>query len=352
MPTKKAPKKKLKSKAKTNTVGDGTPKYPRHSVLKALRVPRAILDQNAGKICSDKEAAQFVGVGLNGPFRVELSSAIKYGLLDRPEAGKVGVTDLAKKIIRPQEPKDEIDGYREAALKAPDISSVYQHYRGENIPDNQFFNNALTDKFKIPGDKVGEFTEIFIETLTSAHLIEEHNGKRRILDVSQELAPAGTTDENIKKLGKKAKVESGDSCFVIMPFADPIGSYYQSIYEPAIEKAGMKAVRADTDIFATGKVMDQIWTGINEAKVLVAELTTRNPNVYYELGLSHALEKPVVLISSNEEDVPFDLQHIRVIYYDVNDPFWGDKLIKKVAENILSAINNPEEAIFKTRSTP
>ena len=87
----------------------------------------------------------------------------------------------------------------------------------------------------------------------------------------------------------------------------------------------------------------------NAAKVLVAELTSRNPNVYYELGIAHALQKPVVLISSNEEDVPFDVRHIRVIYYDVNDPFWGDKLLNKVAENILSALRNPEEAIFRAR---
>lgn len=93
--------------------------------------------------------------------------------------------------------------------------------------------------------------------------------------------------------------------------------------------------------------MDQVWQGINAAKVLVAELTSRNPNVFYELGLAHALKKPVVLISAKEEDVPFDLQHIRVIYYDVNDPFWGSKLIEKVAENILSAIQHPEEAVFK-----
>ena len=44
--------------------------------------------------------------------------------------------------------------------------------------------------------------------------------------------------------------------------------------------------------------------------------------------------------------MPFDLQHIRVIYYDVSDPFWGQKLMSKVAENILSAIENPEEAIL------
>ena len=82
--------------------------------------------------------------------------------------------------------------------------------------------------------------------------------------------------------------------------------------------------------------------------MLIAELTSRNPNVFYELGLAHALQKPVVLVSSNEDDVPFDLQHIRVIYYDLYDPFWGEKPIDKVAENILSALKNPEEAIFKS----
>ena len=69
---------------------------------------------------------------------------------------------------------------------------------------------------------------------------------------------------------------------------------------------------------------------------------------YKLLGLAHALQKPVVLVSSNEKDVPFDLHHIRVIYYDVTDPFWGSKLIDKIAENVLSAIKNPEEAILKS----
>jgi hypothetical protein len=54
----------------------------------------------------------------------------------------------------------------------------------------------------------------------------------------------------------------------------------------------------------------------------------------------------VVLISSNEGDVPFDVRHVRVIYYEMSDPFWGDKLIAKVAENIISAIKNPQEAIL------
>lgn len=133
----------------------------------------------------------------------------------------------------------------------------------------------------------------------------------------------------------------------MQPFGGTLGGYYESIFKPAIEQAGLVAVRADAEIFGTGKIMDQIWRGIRAAKVLVAEMTTKNPNVFYELGLAHALEKPVVLVSSNQEDVPFDLRHIRVILYDQADPFWGQKLIDKIADNIKSAVLNPEEAIFR-----
>jgi hypothetical protein len=225
---------------------------------------------------------------------------------------------------------------------------IYSHYRGKNLPDMQFFDNALVDKFGIPKDKVDEFKTIFFDTLNKAKLIETHNGKQRVLDISGELPAqsSASSSEVLKKLGKAVTLDAGDSCFVMMPFASPHGSYYEKVYKPAIEKAGLKPVRADADIFGTGKIMDQVWSGINAAKVLVAEMTTRNPNVFYELGLAHALKKPVVLVSSNEGDVPFDLKHIRVIYYDVTDPFWGTKLLDKVAENILSAIQHPEEAVF------
>ncbi len=309
-------------------------------------IPRAIIDQNAGKECTDGESAKFVGVGFNGPYRVEISSAIKYGFLERPHAGSIAVTERARQALRPQKPGDEIEAFRQAVLAAPDISDVYTHYRGENLPDGKFFENALVDKFKIPNEKVKEFSDIFFTSLQSAKLIEKKDDKFRVLDITS--GSRDTSDsESLKKVSQGVKIVSGDSCFVVMPFAPPVGTYYQAIYEPAIQKAGLRPVRADADIFGTGKIMDQIWSGINNAKVLVAELTKRNPNVFYELGLAHALKKPVVLVSSNEEDVPFDLQHIRVIYYDVNDPFWGPKLIEKVAENILSAIKNPDEAIFQ-----
>jgi len=229
--------------------------------------------------------------------------------------------------------------------EAPVFSDVYGHYRGENLPDTEFLQNALVDKFKVPNEKVTEFLDVFLASLRAADLLTEHEGKSRVIDVTSG-GRAGEQSPTLKKLERSVKVGATDSCFVMMPFAAPMGGYYESLYRPAIEKAGLQPLRADAEIFGAGKIMDQVWAGIRRAKVLVAELTTRNPNVFYELGLAHALRKPVVLVSSNQDDVPFDLQHIRVIYYDVTDPFWGQKLISKVAENILSAIENPEEAIL------
>lgn len=328
--------------------GTGTAKYPRHSLEKALRIPQAILEQNAGRECSIKESASYLGLGtVHGPYTVEVSSATKYGLLERPRPGRVKISDLARKVLRPQEAGEELQGLRQAVLNAPDISDVYIHYRGENLPDDRFFEHALEDTFGIPADKVSEFKTILFETLEHAQLLEKRGDKTRIIDFSMGGESAIDSGERLQELGKSATVAAGDACFVMMPFAAPHGEYYAQIYEPAIKKVGLKPIRADSSIFGAGKIMDQIWSGIHAARVLVAELTTKNPNVFYELGLAHAPKKPVVLVSSNEDDVPFDLHHIRVIYYDVNDPFWGNKLLEKVAENILSAIDNPEEAIFK-----
>lgn len=323
-------------------------KYPRHSVEKALRIPKAILEQNAGRPCTNQQAAGYLGVGANGAFTVEISSAIKYGLLSRPGTGKIEPTDLARRILRPKGTEDVLKGYQDAILKAPELSEVYNHYRGENIPDDNFFKNTLVDTYNIPEEDFLNFKQIFIESLEKARLIEKHEDSLRVIDISIDgFAPEAKSDR-LQKLGANVAVKSGDTCFVMQPFAAPLGDYYEKIFKPAIEKAGLKPVRADAEIFGTGKIMDQVLRGIHAAKVLVAELTTRNPNVFYELGLAHALKKPVVLVSSNEADVPFDLHHIRVIYYDVTDPFWGAKLIEKVAENVLSALKNPEEAVFKT----
>ena len=79
----------------------------------------------------------------------------------------------------------------------------------------------------------------------------------------------------------------------MMPFGEWFDRYYQEIYVPAIKEAGFEPVRGD-ELFHTGSVVEQIWEQIEKAKLLLADLSGKNPNVFYELGLAHAARKPVV----------------------------------------------------------
>lgn len=137
----------------------------------------------------------------------------------------------------------------------------------------------------------------------------------------------------------------------MMPFQEPFSLYYESIYKPAIGDANLRPVRAD-DLFRPSAIVADLWTMIQDAEVLLAELTTKNANVFYELGLAHALGKPVVLVSETMGDVPFDLQQLRVLLYDKDDPSWGDKIKVGVTSALKETLDSPVEAvpnIFRTR---
>jgi hypothetical protein len=122
-------------------------------------------------------------------------------------------------------------------LKSPKCMSTIE---GENLPDRKFFENALQDKFKVPADKTTDFITIFEQSLDAAKLIQNVDDRIRLIDVT-EAVPGQSEDQRLKKIGKDVRVASGDTCFVMMPFANPIGSYYEKIYEPAIKKAGLTA---------------------------------------------------------------------------------------------------------------
>ena len=65
--------------------------------------------------------------------------------------------------------------------------------------------------------------------------------------------------------------------------------------------------------------MRDIWSAIHAARVVVADCTGRNPNVFYEIGLAHAIGRQTILIAQSLRDVPFDLRSLRVIIYDRKD---------------------------------
>lgn len=129
-----------------------------------------------------------------------------------------------------------------------------------------------------------------------------------------------------------------------MPFKEPFDTYYALIIKPAVVAARLECLRGDS-LFRPSPIMGDIWTMIQNATVLVAELTEKNANVFYELGLGHAIGKPIVLMSETMDDVPFDLQPLRVIIYDKDDPAWGVKLRNNLTASLTETIADPTNAV-------
>jgi hypothetical protein len=112
--------------------------------------------------------------------------------------------------------------------------------------------------------------------------------------------------------------------FVMMPFSDEMSDAYSVIVDSCV-KLNLSVQRAD-DFFGASHVIQDIWSLINSAKVIVCDCTHKNPNVFYELGIAHTLGKDVILITQNEADVPSDLRHWRYILYGAGEATLPDKL--------------------------
>ncbi len=102
--------------------------------------------------------------------------------------------------------------------------------------------------------------------------------------------------------------------FVLMPFDAELDAVYRSFISKCVSAAGFEVFRAD-DLLNQQNILNDIVESIAESDLIIADLTGSNPNVYYELGIAHTLDKPTVLLAQDLDEVPFDLQSHRVITY-------------------------------------
>jgi hypothetical protein len=123
-------------------------------------------------------------------------------------------------------------------------------------------------------------------------------------------------------------------CFVLMPFKSSFDRIYKESIKNAVESCGLKCFRAD-DLFLPTIILEDIWIHICKSKIIIADVTGRNPNVFYELGIAHTLGKPVIIITQNKTDIPFDIAQFRYILYSNSKS--GLNLLR---DNLSVALNN------------
>ena len=98
-----------------------------------------------------------------------------------------------------------------------------------------------------------------------------------------------------------------------MPFRPEMDGIYDVIRNAA-EDLKLRVWRAD-EIAAAGLITDQILDVISKARLIVADVSGKNPNVLYEIGVAHSLGKDVILIAEKGETLPFDIAQQRVVFY-------------------------------------
>jgi hypothetical protein len=117
--------------------------------------------------------------------------------------------------------------------------------------------------------------------------------------------------------------------FVLMPFDAAFDDVYQLGIRAACSDAGAYCERVDEQIFHES-ILERVYNQIGKADLLIADMTGRNPNVFYEVGYAHALGKRVFLLTRNADDIPFDLKHYPHIVYGGSISKLKDELEKRV----------------------
>ena len=106
--------------------------------------------------------------------------------------------------------------------------------------------------------------------------------------------------------------------FVAMPYGE---SWFAPVQQTIIEAGAAKNFDCivSLNMATAGPIVQQIWQQLRQAEAVVADLTHSNPNVYYEVGLAHALGKQIIFLTQDADKLPFDVSTSRCIKYDVND---------------------------------
>jgi hypothetical protein len=119
--------------------------------------------------------------------------------------------------------------------------------------------------------------------------------------------------------------------FVLTPFHPDFDKLYGEIRH-ACQEVGLVCMRGDEE-FISGDLLPHILKLIVRARLIIAVVDGRNPNVFYELGMAHILGKQVLIVAKSQEDIPFDIRSNRILFY--TDP---EEIRRKLANELTKAL--------------
>ena len=205
---------------------------------------------------------------------------------------------------------------------------IFRNNAWENLSVSGF-GSTLTEarEYDIRITVKGSFITLFVDDvqICSAFGLVE---KTQIAFYFSGESEVNVSNIKIKKYSPKA--------FIVMQYTEEYNELFNEVIKPVCEEHGFEAIRAD-DLYTQNQVVQDIIYSIRESAVVIADITPDNPNVYYEVGFSHGINKPTILLcDTTRERLPFDLSGFRTIFY--KNKIAGKSKIEETLRKHLQAI--------------
>lgn len=244
------------------------------------------------------------------------------------------------------------------------FKALYEEHKSKRLPSHEVMKDFLHNADSTV-DNLGECIDLFIVNAKFLGLLQTIAGSETLIPVEHvmdELKPERIIGANGRLALTVAPppVDGGSDpsgdwesvCFYISPIGEE-GSeerqhsdlFLNHLVEPALREFNLRVVRADA-IGQSGMITSQILEHILKARLVIADLSFQNPNVFYELALRHACKLPIVQIIRKSERIPFDVDQVRTVQID-NDGIYAlvprlETYRSEIATHVRQALANAE----------
>lgn len=317
----------------------GTPKtkrpFPVNSLEDARRIADVIKQFNMGNPWAPSEVATALGMSTGSSTYFYLTAASRdYGLtVGTRDTAKIELTDLGRSLVYPKSPREAQAALISAFRKVDLFQRVFDYYQGENLPDIQYLKNTLKTEFGVSEQFQDQFYEVY-----QANLAYLRTQGATAPEMQRELsgAPAAAADGSTSIILGESKNAGDLVAFVAMPFSerskDRAPGYFDEVLKHLITPAA--AVKANFNARTAKKsgtevIQSTIVNDLDNADLVIVDLTEHNPNVLFELGMRIAFNKPVCLIRAKGTAPIFDIDHMLRVF-DYNPCLWPSTLATDV----------------------
>ena len=341
--------KKAKAKKVAGTSRNRTPRiYPALSFEETLVVADAIHTFASGERVARLTLLKQMNLSpTSSVTQILITSSGKYGLTKGSYAAEhLELTELGRKATDKTTPvKTKTQARFELAVKGiRPFEVLYSRYRGKKLPSHDVMFDALTEAdLEISDNKecidlfvvnskylgllqtiAGSETLVPIETLLE-QLPEHSHGSGVDSEAVADVMRHSTGGASTASPSPTSHTDWEKTCFYITPIGEEgteqrkhSDLFLGALIEPALKGFGLDVVRADK-IGQPGIITSQILEHLMKSKLVIADLSFHNPNVFYEMAIRHFTKLPIIQICRKSDRLPFDVNQVRTIPIDTTD---------------------------------